>query len=139
MLPFVLSFSADRPIYEQVVYAAKKAIVSGRLKPGDRFPSVRQLSQELRINPNTAQKVVAALTEEGLLEIRPGLFTLVASHQGATSAAGNKALHAEAERLVVESMRHSIGLEQLHEAIDSAWIKLNTTNKHHDHRNSPNS
>ncbi|MEI8234382.1 MAG: GntR family transcriptional regulator [Verrucomicrobiota bacterium] len=137
MLPFVLSFSADRPIYEQVVYAAKKAIVSGRLKPGDRFPSVRQLSQELRINPNTAQKVVATLTEEGLLEIRPGLFTLVARNQGATSTAGRQALHAAAERLVVESMRYSTGLGQIHEAIDCAWRKLN--NQHHDHRNPPTS
>jgi ABC-2 type transport system ATP-binding protein len=60
MLPFQVFFKAGVPAYGQVVYAVKKAVISGGLKPGDKFPSVRVLSQELRIHPNTAHKVVAA-------------------------------------------------------------------------------
>ena len=41
------------PIAEQVVFAVKKAVATGQLRAGGAFPSVRQLSQELRINPNT--------------------------------------------------------------------------------------
>ena len=65
------------PIYKQVVYSARKAIVSGQLSAKDRFPSVRELSKSLKINPNTAQKVVTALINEGLLEVNPGIGTFV--------------------------------------------------------------
>src|SRR5258706_315400 len=78
MVPFRVSFAPGIPIYEQVVYAAKKAIVSGDMAPGERFPSVRVLSQELKINPNTAHKVIGELVSERLLEVHPGLGTVVA-------------------------------------------------------------
>ena len=77
MIPFRLIFAPGISLYEQVVYAAKKAIVSGQLRPGDDFPSVRQLSRALKINPNTAHKVVTQLVDEGLLEVRVGEGTVV--------------------------------------------------------------
>ena len=49
MIPFRVDFRPGVPLFEQVVYAAKKAVVSGRLRPGDVFPSVRALSKELTI------------------------------------------------------------------------------------------
>ena len=52
--------------------------MSGQMRPGEPFPSVRSLSQTLKINPNTAHKVVARLTAEGLLEVKPGIGTIVA-------------------------------------------------------------
>ena len=59
MIPFRVTFRAGAPLYEQVVYASVKAMVCGQLRPGDAYPSVRVLSRELKINPNTAHKVVA--------------------------------------------------------------------------------
>ena len=56
MIPFRLSFEPGVSLYEQVVYAAKKAVIAGQMRPGDPFPSVRALSKELKINPNTAHK-----------------------------------------------------------------------------------
>ena len=55
-----------------MIYAVTRAVVTGELKPGDPFPSVRSLSQNLKINPNTAHRIVAALIERGLLVVRPG-------------------------------------------------------------------
>ena len=69
MIPFRLPFEPGIPISEQVVYAAKKAVIAGQMRPGDPFPSVRILSKELRINPNTAHKVVSQLVAEGLIEV----------------------------------------------------------------------
>ena len=51
----------------------------GRCGRGIAFPSVRALSKELKINPNTAHKIVAHLVNEGLLETRPGIGTVVAA------------------------------------------------------------
>src|SRR5215475_3073086 len=77
MIPFRVEFRPGDPIYEQLVYAATKAVISGRLRPGDPFPSVRSLSKEFKINPNTAHKVVNRLVAVGLLEVRPGFGTVV--------------------------------------------------------------
>ena len=78
MLPFTVDFRPGDPVYEQVMFAVKKAVATGHLAVGGRFPSVRLLSQGLRINPNTAHKVVAALTAEGVLTVHPGIGTVVA-------------------------------------------------------------
>ena len=56
MIPFRVVFRPGVSLYEQVVYAAKKAVIAGQLRAGDPFPSVRALSKELKINPNTATK-----------------------------------------------------------------------------------
>ena len=63
---------------DQAVYAIKRASICGQMEPGEPFPSVRSLSATLKINPNTAHKVVARLTAEGLLEVKPGIGTVVA-------------------------------------------------------------
>lgn len=124
MLPFRVSFKPGVPAYEQVVYAVKKAILSGSLKPGDRFPSVRVVSQELRINPNTAHKVVAALVSEKLLEVRPGIGTLVAHGQRSTHEQRGELLGGEVERVVVEARRLHLELDDVIEALKRHWSRL---------------
>ena len=79
VLPFTVVLRPGRSLHDQVVFAVTKAVISGQLQSGDRFPPVRVLSQELRINPNTAQKIVSTLVERGLLEARPGIGTTVAA------------------------------------------------------------
>lgn len=54
-------FENDRPIYIQVVEQIKMFIISGRYKPGEKLPSVRELAAEAKINPNTMQKAMAEL------------------------------------------------------------------------------
>ncbi len=77
MLPFSIALRPGEPVVDQVVYAVTRAVVSGQLRAGDRFPSVRTLSQELKVNPNTAQRIVALLVEAGLLAVEPGIGTVV--------------------------------------------------------------
>ncbi len=124
MLPFQLQFKAGIPAYEQVVYSVKKAIISGALKPGDRFPSVRTLSQELRINPNTAHKVVAALVNEKLLEVNPGIGTVVAAAHPSTAAERSDLLGDEIERVVVEAKQLRLEIEDVVKAIKQHWNRL---------------
>lgn len=124
MINFTIKFRSGVPIYEQIVYAVKKAVVTKQLKPGDRFPSVREMSKELRINPNTAQKVVSHLVREKLLEIQPGIGSIVSELGGATKKQCEKILNDEVEKLVVESKRLSIKKREVIDAIDRHW-KLN--------------
>jgi GntR family transcriptional regulator len=121
MINFTIKFQYGSPIYEQVVYAVKKAIVSGQLKPGDRFPSVREIAKELRINPNTAQKVVAHLAREEMLEMKPGIGSVVSELSTATKAQRDRILNNEVEQLVVESKRLSITKKEVVDAINRNW------------------
>lgn len=69
-------FSVDRfsptPIYEQLIAQFERLILLGLLEPNAALPSVRALSQELSINPNTIQKAYAELERRGLCFTAPG-------------------------------------------------------------------
>ena len=60
-------FDNERPIYVQLVEKLRIEIVSGKLKSGERIPSVRELALTVRVNPNTMQKALAELESEGLV------------------------------------------------------------------------
>jgi len=121
VLNFIISIKPGLPIYEQIIYAAKKAVVSGQLKPGDPFPSVREISRELKVNPNTVQKSINQLVRDNMLEIRPGIGSVIAEIRMATDEQRKQILQTEAERLVVESKRLSIKKKELLEAIEARW------------------
>lgn len=77
MLPFIVQIEDGLPVSDQIVSAVRKAMLTGQLAAGDEFPSVRTLSQELRISPTTAHKVVTALKDAGYLGSRPGIGMVV--------------------------------------------------------------
>jgi GntR family transcriptional regulator len=128
VIPFRLVFSPGIALSEQVVYAATKAIVSGQLRPGDPFPSVRTLSKELKINPNTAHKVVMQLTARGLVEVLPGIGTVVAAAlPKPTAAARAGLLGGELEGLVVEAKKLGMQLDDVLAAVARHWQSLGGT------------
>ena len=125
MLPFDIEIRAGASVHEQVVHAVERALVAGALKAGDRFPSVRSLSKELRINPNTALKIVATLVDAGVLEVRPGIGTLVAettSHDNPRRR--QEVLGPRLEKLVVDASRVGIELDELQGTLESTWHAL---------------
>lgn len=61
-------FNNSVPIYLQIVSEIKKQIVSGKLIPGERIPSVRELALTYKVNPNTMQKALIELEENGLIK-----------------------------------------------------------------------
>lgn len=79
MLPFSLSFQDGVPVSDQIVRAVRKAVLTGQLVSGDSFPSVRAMSQDLKISPTTAHKVVSQLKAAGYLASRPGIGMVVSN------------------------------------------------------------
>ena len=61
------NFDNDRPIYIQLVDSLKKYIISGKIKPGDRLPSVRDLALMIKVNPNTIQRALSELEDASLI------------------------------------------------------------------------
>ena len=129
MLPFRLTFRPGVSLYEQVVYAVKRAVVSRQIRPGDPFPSVRSLSRELKINPNTAHKVISQLIQEGLLEVHVGTGTVVAERGSSTAAERSRLLKGEIEELVVEAKKLGMNIEEVLHAVTHHWAQLDRLQK----------
>src|SRR5579864_9732391 len=96
-----LTLRPGQSIFDQVVYAATKAFIGGEFQPGQSFPSVRSLAAELKIHPNTAHKVIQYLIQEGWLDSRPGIGTVVAEPPEARVGERKRILQQEVEQLVV--------------------------------------
>jgi GntR family transcriptional regulator len=111
-------------IFEQVVFAAIKAFISGEFQPGQAFPSVRALAADLKIHPNTAHKVVQYLIQERWLEARPGIGTVVAERPEVRASDRKRLLKQEVEQLVVEAKRVGVELRDLIETIETQWKDL---------------
>jgi len=124
VLPFAIELKAGLPVAEQILFAVKKAVVVGQLRPGDKFPSVRVLSQELRVNPNTTHKVVAALVAEGVLVTTPAVGSIVAERATGGRKERAELLGADLERLVVEARKLGLELDDVSSALAAHWKKL---------------
>jgi GntR family transcriptional regulator len=124
MLPFEITLKRGTPVYEQVLYAAKKSIVSGQLEPGDAFPSVRSISKELKVNPNTIQKAITILKNEGFLEIQPGVGTIVSLPSHPKPEDQSRLLGSEMEALVLKAKELSLDQEELIKALRKHWKEL---------------
>ncbi|MCF3652483.1 GntR family transcriptional regulator [Synoicihabitans lomoniglobus] len=124
MLPFTVEIKPGLPIAEQVIHAVKKAVLTGQLKAGDPFVSVRQLSTALRINPNTAHKIVGALKAEGVLITTPAVGTTVGTPPAGSRADKAAVLGPDLEHLVVEARRLGLKLTDVQKALLTHWERL---------------
>ena len=78
MIILDLNTADERPIYGQIADRVKFAVAGGALRPGDLVPSVRELSKQLVVNPNTVARAYRDLQAEGLLETVRGMGLQVA-------------------------------------------------------------
>ena len=121
---FRINLHPGQSIFDQVVFAAKRAIVAGEFLPGQAFPSVRALAADLKIHPNTAHKVIQYLIQERFLESKPGVGTVVAELPDARPGDKKRLLEEDVQRLVVEAKRVKLHLEELTEAVVTQWAEL---------------
>ncbi|WDF50116.1 GntR family transcriptional regulator [Paenibacillus sp. KACC 21273] len=78
---FELDVRSRKPIYEQLMDKIKEMIMYGILKPEEQLPSVRSLSTQLTVNPNTIQKAYRELEREGYIYSQPGKGSFVSPQQ----------------------------------------------------------
>lgn len=122
--PFKIEIQPGSPAYEQVIHAVHRAIACGAMRAGDPFPSVRALSKSVRINPNTAHKVVQALIQEGTLEVIPGRGTRAAAFQERSTEDRAKLLAEPLTNLVIEAKRLGSSKAELKRLLDDSWQAL---------------
>ncbi|MBQ8305808.1 MAG: GntR family transcriptional regulator [Blautia sp.] len=100
------------PIYLQVIRVIERDIVTGRLAPGDKLPSARDLALVHGINPNTAARVYRELEQSGVCFTRRGLGTFVTEDEGRIRALHEEMADDIVSRFVSEIMEIGMTREE---------------------------
>src|SRR5436305_6342112 len=104
-MDFHVDTGSRLPIYQQLVQQIREAIARGELRPDEGLPSVRQLSRDLVINPNTVSRAYTELERDGLLVSRPGRGIYVAQPRNdLTRAARDRRLTEQLDRWLTEAV-----------------------------------
>ena len=103
------------PIYTQLERGLRAAMATGRLRPGDQLPTVRQLAVELRINANTVARVYAELERSGAIETRRGVgsFVTATADKARPPREHEKRLRAFTTRVLAEAGAAGFSVEDL--------------------------
>jgi GntR family transcriptional regulator len=116
------------PIYRQLMDQVRRGVARGRLRPAMRLPSVRVLSRELVVNPNTVARAYAELEREGVLLTRQGLGVFVAEPQKDLSAAARRErLAAALERFLTEAVHLGYSADEVMSAVAKQIDKYHFT------------
>ena len=110
------------PVWKQIEDGVRRLVAAGALRPGGAIPSVRELARDLRVNPMTVSKAYQHLSDAGLLEVRRGEGTFVASQAPQmTRAEKTRAVEAAAIRFTTATVTLGASLEEAVRAVTAAW------------------
>ena len=120
---FQIDALSRKPVYEQLVEQTERFVLSGTLKPGDQLPSVRNLSVQLSINPNTIQKAYVELERRGLTVSVAGKGCFIRSRVDDAVRRYQEKKLAELEDLLKELKTSGLSREDLERFIDEHYGK----------------
>jgi GntR family transcriptional regulator len=119
----VIEFRIDRrsgvATYLQLVQQTKRALRLGRLRPGDRLPTAREVVEATAINPNTVLKAYRELEREGLVEARRGLGTFVLRSLASGDAAEQESLRRELDAWMAKARESGLQREDVEALVGS--------------------
>jgi DNA-binding transcriptional regulator YhcF (GntR family) len=113
MIEFHLETRSGVPTYLQLVQQVRQAVRLGILRPGDQLPTVKEVVEQLTINPNTVLRAYGQLDMEGLVEGKRGVGTFVAKGQPPVPPDDVKALRSSLERWVARGRAAGLDDENL--------------------------
>jgi len=118
-----MNFDQKTPIYQQLAESIRQDILTGALKEENAIPSVRQISVEYGLNPQTVLNATQLLIQEGLLEKRRGLgmFVQKQARKQLNTSASERFRNETVQALVQEAQLLSISREDLIELIQKSY------------------
>ena len=108
---FSLDQNDDVPIYRQIIRQIEYAVLSGRLKSGDKLPTIRSLAVELKTNPNTIAKAYGELEIRGILATQVGSGTYISDKKPIPEEEGPEQKIREILARFIKDMR-DLGVEK---------------------------
>jgi len=129
---FQINFKSAKPVYLQLVDQVKSAVAAGLLRAGDALPSIRPLSEELRVNRNTVAKAYGQLESEGIIETQPGRGCFVRAAQSPLRKdARRKLLVAEIDDVIVQAHHLQVSAAELLDLVRERFDALATRQSSH--------
>ncbi|WP_427052665.1 GntR family transcriptional regulator [Paenibacillus sp. TC-CSREp1] len=121
---FELDVRSRKAIYEQLVDKIKEMIVYGVLKPDEQLPSVRALSTQLTVNPNTIQKAYRELEREGYIYSIPGKGSFVSSSVEHPNEAMKDEIRESMVKLIAEASYSGLTKAELTLLFEEAMVRI---------------
>ncbi|WP_017187331.1 GntR family transcriptional regulator [Alkalibacillus haloalkaliphilus] len=120
----LLNPTSNKPIYEQIIQQVKERILQGVVVAGDKVPSVRELSAQLTVNPNTVSKAYKELEREGIFVTFRGKGTFISEdvHE-LVQEREVKLLKEQTEKLVQSAKQAGVSKEEMKQWIDEIFQK----------------
>jgi GntR family transcriptional regulator len=113
------------PIFEQIAFSVKEAVARGDLGPGAQLPSVRELAQDLSVNPNTVVRAYELLTREGVVVRRLGAGCFNTGRPRVLSGRhGRRQLVDLVSRTVTEAFHLGFDAEDVRAAVEQALVGI---------------
>ncbi|KNY29246.1 GntR family transcriptional regulator [Pseudobacteroides cellulosolvens] len=113
---------SSKPIYEQIVDEIKANIVKGILKPGEKLPSVRELSKIITVNPNTVSKAYSELERQKVIDTVSGRGTFVsANYKPRDDDDRLNKIKSSIKDAIIEAYYIGLGKEDIIHIVDEAY------------------
>ena len=114
-----LDHQSGEPIYRQIVEQIKFKVACGQLAPMDRLPSIRDLAEQLKINPRTVVKAYDELQSGGLAVCKQGQGVFITDNHGTLPASlRRKAIEDLARRMLAETSRLGADVSEVRKIFD---------------------
>jgi len=127
-----VDLASAEPLFEQIAFGVKDAVARGELGPGTKLPSVRELAQELSINPNTVVRAYDALERDGVVTRRQGAGCFVTGRASSLNGRERRRQLADlALRTVTEGYHLGFSADEIRDALDGALSRLQSERKEH--------
>lgn len=107
----------DVPIYRQLVKQVEAAVITGRVTPGERLPSQRELAQELVIAPLTVKRAYDELETSGFLRMERGRGTFACAPPHLNQDAADSEIRQTLRRVLELAWQHQVDLEQIQQML----------------------
>jgi GntR family transcriptional regulator len=132
---FQINFRSAKPVYLQLVDQVKAAAASGALQAGESLPSIRPLSEELRVNRNTVAKAYGQLEAEGIIETQPGRGCfLKTTHSPLRKDARRRLLVGQIDEAIVQALHLQVSrpefLDLVRERFDALAARQSANDNH---------
>jgi DNA-binding transcriptional regulator YhcF (GntR family) len=116
-------FDNNKPIYLQIMDLVKKGIIAKEFLPGEKLPSVRDLSKQLEVNPNTVQRAYLELEREKLVFTKRGQGTFIVEESQVTANLGQDIVLEKVASFLREMEEYGISHAELFKIIEGIISK----------------
>ncbi len=122
-----IDYNSGEPISHQIAAQIKWMVVSGKLRVGDKLPSIRELARTLKINPTTVTRIYNELAGDSVITLRQGQGAFVSDGAPALPVREIRRIVSDRARaMVVEGLRLGLNRQQIEQIVNEEFKKIRT-------------